>query len=100
MTEEDALRRQFAGCWSPPAGSKGFEQMTAEIRVYFDAQMRVQDVKFLGGNGSTADPAYRSFVESALRAPMKESCRILRLPADKYGSKGTIVMNFSPRDML
>lgn len=100
MTEEDALRRQFMACWNPPIGAKGLENMTAEIRIFFDPQMRVQDVKFLGGNGSLSDPAYRSFMESAVRAPLKDACRTLKLPAEKYGSKGTIIMNFSPRDML
>jgi len=100
ISEEDALRRQLAGCWNVPVGAKGVENMNAEIRVFFDSSMRVTDVKFVTGSGSMMDPHYRAFVESAIRAPLKPQCNVLNLPADKYGNKGTIIVNFSPRDML
>lgn len=100
ISEEDALRRQIANCWNAPVGGRGVQDMQAEIRVQFDRNMRVTNVQYVSGNGNLSDPHYRAFVESALRAPLIQACSTLNLPADKYGDRGSIVMNFSPRDMF
>ncbi|WP_404325604.1 hypothetical protein [Aerophototrophica crusticola] len=98
--EEDALRRQFAACWNVDVGAKGVQEMSAEFRVFFNPQMEVIDSQFIKGSGNLSDPRFRSFAESAKRAIDNPRCKRLDLPAEKYGNQGTIVINFSPRDMF
>jgi len=100
VSEEDALRRQISQCWNVDPGAKGVAEMSAEFRVFFDTGLNVTDVRFLSGSGSMSDPRFRSFVESAHRALRMPKCSKLQLPLDKYADAGTIVINFSPRDMF
>ncbi len=101
ISEEDALRRQIRNCWNVPVGAKGVENMQAEIRVLFDASLRVTNVQYVSGTGNpNTDPHFRAFVESALRAPLLPGCNTLNIPRDKYGDKGSILMKFSPKDMF
>ncbi|OYQ32627.1 hypothetical protein CHU95_17795 [Niveispirillum lacus] len=101
ISEEDALRRQIRNCWNVPVGAKGIENMQAEIRVLFDASLRVTNVQYVSGTGNpNTDPHFRAFVESALRAPLLPGCNTLNIPRDKYGDKGSILMKFSPKDMF
>ncbi|HYC05442.1 MAG TPA: energy transducer TonB [Azospirillaceae bacterium] len=99
LSEEDALRRQITQCWNVDPGAKGVQEMSAEFRVFFDDGFQVEKVEYLRGSGSTSDPSFRSFVESARRALLVPKCSKLNLPADRAGER-SIVINFSPRDMF
>ncbi len=96
--EEDALRAAIARLWAVPAGAKGVEDMVIQFRVHFDTTLRITRIDVIGGNGSTSDPHYRAFAESARRA--LDRLERLPIPAEKYANNRTIVVNFSPRDMF
>lgn len=98
VAEEDALRAAIARLWAVPAGAKGIEDMVVQFRVHFDTTLRITKIDVIGGNGSTGDPHYRAFAESARRA--LDRLERLPIPADKYANNRTIVVNFSPRDMF
>ncbi len=98
--EEDALRNQIAGCWNFNPGTRGIENMTAEIRVAINPDGTVRDAQIVDTSRLNSDSFYRSFAESAVRAVKNPRCSPLALSKERIAQHPVITFNFNPRDMF
>lgn len=100
ISEQDALRRQLSQCWNVLSGAKYAEDLAVEVRVMVNPDRTVQQATVLDQSRYGRDPHFRAAADAALRALRNPRCTPLDLPADKYESWKTTVINFNPRDML
>lgn len=100
MSEMDALRYQLSQCWNVPIGAQDAEDLSVEIRIFMNPDRTVRDAKVLDTGRYNRDTFFRAAADSALRAVRNPRCTPLNVPADKYDTWKTIVVNFDPKDML
>lgn len=99
ISEEDAIRRQFKGCWNLDLGLKDVENMVVSVRVYLNPDMSVRDARILD-RVSGADPFFRAFAESARRAVRNPDCSPINISAERYSVLKTFILRFRARDMF
>lgn len=100
VSEEDALRRQLAGCWNVMAGAKYAEELIVEIRVDVNRDRTVNRASILDQGRYNRDNHFRAAADAAIRALRNPKCVPLALPPDKYDQWKTTIIRFDPRDML
>lgn len=100
VSEEDALRRQLAGCWNVLAGAKYAEELIVEIRVDVNRDRTVNRASILDQGRYNRDTHFRAAADAAIRALRNQKCVPLALPPDKYDQWKTTIIRFDPRDML
>lgn len=100
VSEEDALRRQLAGCWNVMAGAKFAEELIVEIRVDVNRDRTVNRASILDQGRYNRDTHFRAAADAATRALRNPKCVPLALPPDKYDQWKTTIIRFDPRDML
>ena len=101
ISERDAIRSQFIPCWRAPAGAKDAASLAVRVRVELLQDGTVQTATLVVDQLAryASDPFFRAAADSALRAVHK--CSPLKnLPPEKYGTWGTMEINFDPKDML
>lgn len=95
QSELDALRNQFSGCWSIPAGAEGASDLRASIRFNVAPGGRLEGMpEVIASSGN------RQFDESAVRAVQKCDQRGFILPQGKEDVWAEVVVNFDPTDMF
>jgi len=99
ISELDAIRRQFISCWNVDVGARNIDKMMVSIRVDLNADRTVRTARVLDRIPS-ADPTYRAFVESALRAVRNPRCSPVRLPPKKFQMLREFTLRFSAKEML
>lgn len=100
ISEEDALRRQIAGCWNPPIGARNAEELVVQVVITVNPDRTVQSVKVADQMRMATDNFFRAAAESAVRALRHPLCTPLALPSEKYEQWKVIRFNFDPREML
>jgi hypothetical protein len=100
MSEEDALRRQLAGCWNVLAGAKNAEELIIEVRVDVNRDRTVNRASILDKGRYNRDNHFRAAADAAIRALSNPKCIPLALPPEKYDQWKTTIIRFDPRDML
>ena len=100
MSEEDAVRQRIVQCWSPPVGAKDARDMEVRIvgSLSRDGYVQRVDVQSSDKARMRAEPFFRAFAESAMRAFYK--CQRLPLPPEKYESWKTFDIGFNLKDLL
>lgn len=99
-SEEDALRGQLGTYWNVPAGAKGVDEMTVDIRVVMNQDRTPREVTVVDAARYNSDPFFRTLADSAVRAVWKAGAQKLNVPADKYDVWSEIVITFDPRSMF
>ncbi len=88
-------------CWNPPIGIKDAHKIQVGIRIALNTdgtligRPRIVDQQRLA-----ADPVFRAYAESAVRALQNPRCSPLRLPLDSYSAWRSISFNFDTRELL
>ena len=100
ISEQDALRRQLAGCWNVMAGAKYAEDLVVGVRVFMNPDRTVNRASILDKGRYNRDSHFRAAADAAIRALRNPRCSPLELPPDKFEQWQTILINFDPRDML
>lgn len=100
ISEEDALRRQIAGCWNVPVGARDIENMAVEIYIAVNQDRTVKEAMVVDQARMGRDSFFRALAESALRALRNPRCSPLALPEGKYQQWHEIIFNFNPKDMF
>ncbi|NDE91049.1 MAG: energy transducer TonB [Alphaproteobacteria bacterium] len=100
ISEEDALRRQIAGCWNVPVGARDIENTTVEIYIRVNPDRSLKDAIVVDQARMARDTFFRAVAESALRALRNPRCSPLALPPEKYQQWQEMIFNFNPKDML
>lgn len=100
ISDEDALRRQIAGCWNVPVGARDIENMAVEIYISVNPDRTVKEAIVVDQARLGRDSFFRALAESALRALRNPRCSPLILPEGKYAQWKEIVFNFNPKDMF
>lgn len=100
ISEQDALKRQLAGCWYVQAGAKYAEELIVEIRVEMNRDRTVNRASILDKGEYNRNNHYRAAADAALRAIRNPKCSPLKLPPEKYDEWKTVLIRFDPRDML
>ena len=98
MTELDAIRRHIEGCWRIDPGKEGIEDLSAEIRVYINADGSVQQAQILDMGRYFADATFRTFANSARNAVL--SCGNIPISAERYETFKEIRLSFSPQGRI
>ena len=70
------------------------EGLRAELHIQLKPDGSVQSVEALDSSRMDADPAFRTFAESAVRAV--RACAPLKLPPEQYQVWRNIIFNFDP----
>lgn len=94
------VRKQVAGCWLVPAGTKNADDLQVEIDVTMNSDRTVRFAKVVDQDRLISDPFFRSAAESALRALKSPSCSPLNLPAGRPDAWKTFRITFDSKDML
>ncbi len=95
QSELDALRNQFSGCWSIPAGAEDGSDLRASIRFNVAPGGRLEGMpQVITSSGN------RQFDESAVRAVQKCDQKGFILPQGKEDVWAEVVVNFDPSDMF
>lgn len=100
ISEQDALRRQLAGCWNVMAGAKYAEELIVEIRVEMNRDRTINRASILDTGRYNRDTHFRAAADAAVRALRNPKCSPLMLPPEKYDQWKTVLIRFDPRDML
>jgi hypothetical protein len=98
MTELDAIRRHFESCWRIDPGKEGVENLSAEIRVFINADGTVQRADILNMTRFFADTQFRTFANSARIAVL--SCSGVPISPQHYNELKEMVLNFSPQGRI
>lgn len=101
LSEKDAIKGQFVQCWNVPIGAKNAESLAVRIKIQLlpDGTVKAAEVAPDQKGRYGTDTFFRAAADSALRAVHK--CSPLKnLPPDKYGSWGSMELNFDPSEML
>lgn len=101
MSEKDAIRSQFAKCWSVPAGAKDAHSLIVVLEISVEMDGRVSQVKLASASQSryNSDQFYRAAADSAMRA-VHQCSPLKNLPVDKYGTWKQMELTFDPKEML
>lgn len=95
QSELDALRNQFTGCWTIPAGAEGVSDLRTSVRFNVAPGGRLEGMpEVVSSSGN------RQFDESAVRAVQKCDQRGFILPQGKEDVWAEVVVNFDPSDMF
>ena len=95
------IRERVRPCWNPPIGIKDAHKIQVGIRIVLNTdgtligRPRIVDQQRLA-----ADPVFRAYAESAVRALQNPRCSPLRLPLDSYSAWRSISFNFDTRELL
>lgn len=89
-----AISRQVTPCWNIPVGAQGITGLRAELNIVMGPDGSVQSVVPMDATKMSADPVYRAFAESAVRAV--RACSPLQLPSESYQVWKNIIFNFDP----
>ncbi|MCB1556316.1 MAG: energy transducer TonB [Alphaproteobacteria bacterium] len=100
ISEQDALRRQLASCWSVLAGARYAEDIVVEIKLSMNPDRTIQQARIANQLRYNADSYFRAAADSALRALYNPRCNPLDLPPEKYTQWKEITVTFDPRGML
>lgn len=100
ISEQDALRRQLAGCWNVMAGAKYAEDLSVEVRVEMNRDRTVNRASILDKGRYNRDTHFRAAADAAVRALRNPRCSPLQLPPDKFDQWKTVLIRFDPSDML
>lgn len=100
-SEMDAIRSQISACWRLPAGAENDYQLKVTLNIRLNPDGSLLEVRPSSQDlgRATSSPAFRTAVESAMRAvtlctPLKN------LPTDKYDTWKDFNMIFDPQDKL
>lgn len=101
ISEKDAIRSQFAKCWSVPAGAKDAHELIVTLRVEMEQDGTVRSVELASSSKSryNTDTFFRAAADSAIRA-VKMCSPLKNLPPDKYGTWRDMELTFDPKEML
>ena len=88
------ISRQVTPCWRIPIGAQGGERMRAELNIVINPDGNVRSVTPLDEARIAADPVFRAFAESAVRAV--RACSPLQLPPESYQQWRNVIFNFDP----
>ncbi len=100
INEKEAVLRQLAMCWTPPAGVKEAESIVVTITVELDKTAHVIKANLADPTKASTDPVYRVAAEAALRSLNHPACTPLLLPKEKYDVWKSMTINFDPRMMF
>lgn len=100
LSELDAIRSQIAQCWNVPAGARDARNLVVELQVDMNPDATVRNVRVVDESRMTSDAFFRAAAESALRAVRNPRCNPLRLPAEKFDTWKSFILNFNPKEML
>lgn len=100
MSEEDALRRQLEGCWSPPMGAKDAETLKVDIFMVINADRTLQQARVVDTARYNSDSFFRAAADSAMRAVQNDKCSPFQLPPDKYDTWKSTTVTFDPSQMF
>jgi len=98
MTELDAIRHHFEGCWRIDPGMEGIEELSAEIRVYIGIDGSVQRADIVDTVRYFADSKFRTFVNNARIAVL--GCSGVPITANNYEQLKVMTLNFSPQGRI
>jgi colicin import membrane protein len=92
------IREQLYQCWSPPVGTQGMRDLMATIQFELTPQGVLIGQPSL--QGSSANPAFQAFAESAMRAvnSCTQPTRPLRLPPEDYNLWKSVILDFKLPD--
>lgn len=92
-----AISRQVTPCWNIPIAAQGVSGLRAELNITMGPDGSVQSVVPVDAGRMSADPVYRAFAESAVRAV--RACSPLKLPPESYQVWRNIIFNFDPSQL-
>merc|ERR1711991_26624 len=100
LSEEDALKAQFFGCWSIPLGLPYNENLLVRIKLQLNPDGTIQESEILdhARMNKPGQGFYKVLAESALRAI--KLCQPLRVPTTGYERWKELQLNFDAREML
>ena len=98
MTELDAIRHHFEGCWRIDPGMEGIENMSVEIRVFIGLDGSVQRAEILDMTRYFADSKFRTFANNVRIAVL--GCAGVPITADHYEELKSMLLNFSPQGRI
>jgi len=98
MTELDAIRHHFEGCWRIDPGMEGIENMSVEIRVFIGLDGSVQRAEILDMTRYFADSQFRTFANNARIAVL--GCSGVPITPEHYSELKEMVLNFSPQGRI
>ena len=95
------IRDRVVPCWNPPIGIKDAHkiQVGISIRLNPDGTL-IGSPRIVNRQRLAADPVFRAYAESAVRALQNPRCQPLRLPLDSYKVWQAISFNFDTRELL
>ena len=95
------IREQVWPCWNPPIGIKDAHRLRVAIRIELNPDgTLIGRPRIVDGRRLNADPVFRAYAESAVRALQNPDCRPLRLPLESYRAWRQISLNFDTRELL
>ena len=97
LSELDRLRAHISGCWQPPIGAKGADQLKVDIKVKLGKDGSVQQAEIADRARYSADVLYRAAANAARRAVI--DCQPLPLPPEKYQLWKEFIFGFDPKFM-
>ena len=95
------IRERVRPCWNPPIGIKDAHKIQVGVRIALNTdgtligRPRIVDQRRLA-----ADPVFRAYAESAVRALQNPRCSPLRLPLESYDAWRAISFTFDTRELL
>jgi len=95
VNEIDALRARIAGCWTPPPGGLGADQIVVKLRLKLNEDGTLLGYPTVANRGSS--PFFQAAADSAVRAVYQ--CQPYELPKAKYALWRDMILNFDPGDM-
>ncbi|MCH2548345.1 MAG: hypothetical protein MK052_12160 [Alphaproteobacteria bacterium] len=102
QTVENSIRNQIMKCWNYQGGAKDQGELVAHIQVIFREDGSIIEANLKAGELGRyrSDSAFKSMVDSAMRATRNKDCVPLKgLPIDSYKSWSKIELVFQPGDM-
>ena len=99
VTAIDVLKRQLAGCWNIPAGTRDAHNLVVVVRAEIGPDGVAIRAKILPQKSSSQNLFYRVAAEAALRALRHPSCTSLKLPPHQYSLWKILEITFNPKDM-
>ena len=95
------IREQVRRCWNPPIGIKDAHKMQVRVRIELNPDgTLIGSPRIVDRQRLSADPVFRAYAESAVRALQNPRCRPLRLPLESYKAWRAISFNFDTRELL
>ena len=95
------IREQVRRCWNPPIGIKDAHKLQVRISIELNPDgTLMRNPRIVDRQRLNADPVFRAYAESAVRALQNPRCRPLRLPLESYQAWRAISFNFDTRELL